>query len=160
MELHYFPTASYVLAQCVHYCPEAFTSTITLDPFKTVRNARLNLSTALNLNSNKQPHCYYICITITDTHYYRHSFVHLQLKVSCGFIANIRCRNLIWVQKCLMGSSGFLCPVSSSHNNLLKWQDILQIYAFPYCLIPCNQNHVHPPAEIGRTFWSQLKKKP
>lgn len=52
MELHYFPTASYILAQCVHYHPEAFTSTITLDPLKTVCNARLNLSTALNLNSN------------------------------------------------------------------------------------------------------------
>ena len=52
MELHYFPTASYVLAQCVHYCPEAFTSAITLDPLKTACNVRLNLSTALNLNSN------------------------------------------------------------------------------------------------------------
>jgi len=52
MELHYFPTASYVHAQSVHYCPEAFTSTITLDPLKTLCNARLNLSTVLNLNSN------------------------------------------------------------------------------------------------------------
>lgn len=52
MELHYFPTASYVLAHRVHYCPEAFISTITLDLLETVCTARLNLSAALNLISN------------------------------------------------------------------------------------------------------------
>lgn len=52
MELYYFPTASYVLAHCVHYCPEAFISTITLDLLETVYIARLNLSAALNLILN------------------------------------------------------------------------------------------------------------
>lgn len=52
MQLHYFPIVSYVLAQCVHYCPEDFASTITLDPLKFACDARLNISTALNAISN------------------------------------------------------------------------------------------------------------
>lgn len=52
MQLHYFPTVSYVLAQCVHYCPEDFASTITLDPLKFAYDARLNISTALDVISN------------------------------------------------------------------------------------------------------------
>lgn len=40
------------LPQCVHYCPEAFASTITLDPLKFACDARLNTSAGLNVISN------------------------------------------------------------------------------------------------------------
>lgn len=153
MELYDFPTASYVLAQCVHYCQEAFTSTITLDPLKTACNARLNLSTALNLNSNNLIVITYASLlkTLVKDIRYRYSFVDLR-NLSCGFTANIRCRYLIRVRKCLLGSSESLCPVRGRHISLLKWKEVLQIYAFLYCQIPCNQNHVLSPAEIGRIF--------
>lgn len=52
MQLHYFPIVSYVLARCVHYCPEDFASTITQDPLKFACDARLNISTALNIISD------------------------------------------------------------------------------------------------------------
>lgn len=60
----------------------------------------------------------------------------------------------------LLGLAGFFYPVRSSHNNILKWKNLLHAHAFPSCHISCNQNHVCLPAEMQRTFWSQLQKKP
>lgn len=88
MQLHYFPIVSYVLAQCVHYCPEDFASTITLDPLKFVCDARLNISTALHVISNN-------LITITHASLLQTLNCASTVESKFGFTANIRCRNLI-----------------------------------------------------------------
>lgn len=154
MQLHYFPIASYVLAQYVHYCPEDFAGTITLDPLKFVCGARLHISNALNLVSNYLiiiTHASLLqtlnCASIVESKFWLHSKYQVQ--------------KLIWVQKWdHLDPAGVIWIPLSSQEQTLKWKDVLQIYAFPYFPIPCNKNHVHSPAETDRIFWSDLKKKP